>query len=459
MNVLREANKHIIEQIGGYQYKTKGKKYRMNKYCLETEIEDGIIIHNFFTGASVFIRPFEYINIFTDYPCDYAEFLVNNYFIVPEDFDERSLVQLLRERKSIPFTDNYLDHPKSFTVLSTTRCNARCFYCYENKVRGKKHMTKETAEKIAKYIIDVAPKNQEITLSWFGGEPLYNISVIDIITSRVKSAGFNIVGSMISNGYLFDSKVIMKAKYDWNIRNVQITLDGSKEVYNKVKNYIYEGSAYERVLDNIQLLLEQNIQVSIRMNCDEYNSESLKELIKELHERFKNYNNFSMYVWPIFDEENQRSDEQKINLYKALSEIDTLIQECGYKLAHGIEYDIRGLHCMVDGGDGVVISPNGDLGVCEHYIDSDFFSHIDNPSEKNMDILKSWRNYSEYTELCDNCPIYPICLRMKKCPDENICDQYQKEYVIDHYKKCLVDSWNTHKQFHKQQESSCNKEE
>jgi sulfatase maturation enzyme AslB (radical SAM superfamily) len=192
----------------------------MNKYCLETEVESGKIIHNFFTGSAVLIRPFEYINIFTDDPCDYAEFLVNNYFIVPEDFNEKELVDLLRSRKQIPFTANYLDHPKSFTILSTTKCNARCFYCYEMHSKGKTHMTIETSEKVAKYIINNAPKYNELQIGWFGGEPLFNVDVIDIITSRVKSAGFNIIGSMVTNGYLFNEELVKRAKYDWNIRNV-----------------------------------------------------------------------------------------------------------------------------------------------------------------------------------------------------------------------------------------------
>ena len=48
----------------------------MNKYCLEHKLENGIVlIHNCFTGAEVMIKPFEYINIFTNSPCDYADFL------------------------------------------------------------------------------------------------------------------------------------------------------------------------------------------------------------------------------------------------------------------------------------------------------------------------------------------------------------------------------------------------
>jgi sulfatase maturation enzyme AslB (radical SAM superfamily) len=54
-------------------------------------------------------------------------------------------------------------------------------------------------------------------LDWFGGEPLFNMDVIDLISSRVRAAGFNIMGSIVSNGYLFDDKVIQKAKDIWNL--------------------------------------------------------------------------------------------------------------------------------------------------------------------------------------------------------------------------------------------------
>lgn len=441
MDILNDSNQDIIRQIGGYQFRTKGKKYRMNKYVLEKEVEDGILMHNFFTGSTVLIRPFERMNIFTEYPCDYADFLLNNYFIVPENYDEQSLVDLLRSRKFIPFNDNYLDHPVSFTILSTTKCNARCFYCYEMHSKGKTHMTYETAEKVARYIMDVAPKGHELSIGWFGGEPLYNLDVIDLITSRLNSAGYNFNGNMISNGYLFDEKLVKRARADWHLNNVQITLDGTEEMYNKVKNYIYKDqeSAYKKVLQNIHYLLKESVYVSVRMNCDHHNSENLKQLVRELHEEFKDYTNFSMYVWPIFEEGFTRTEEEKKRLFDSLIEIESLIQELGYVLSHGISFEIKGIHCMVDSGDGVIIGPNGDLGVCEHYIDRDFFSHIDDPSKKDMEILKSWRDYSEYTELCKDCPIYPACQRMKKCPDEMICDKYQKDYMIKHHQMCLFD--------------------
>ena len=86
--------------------------------------------------------------------------------------------------------------------------------------KGKTHMTHETAEKVAEYIMEVVPPGSSVELNWFGGEPLYNMDVIEIICSRLASAGIDYHSSMISNSYLFNDEVIHKAKYDWKLRNI-----------------------------------------------------------------------------------------------------------------------------------------------------------------------------------------------------------------------------------------------
>jgi len=45
------------------------------------------------------------------------------------------------------------------------------------------------------------------------------------------------------------------------------------------------------------------------MNCDTHNCDDLKKLTKFLIEEFKGKKNFSMYVWPIFEEGFKRSEE------------------------------------------------------------------------------------------------------------------------------------------------------
>lgn len=437
MIIIQNPNQDVINSIGGEQYLTKQRNYRLNKYCIEEKLKDGVLIYNALVGSLVFLKNYEYTNIFTKENCDYAEFLVRNYFIVPENFNEEVLVQVYRDKKSIPITETYLDHPESFTILTTTTCNARCFYCYEMKSKHKTPMSIDMAEKVAKYILEVTPPNKLISLGWFGGEPLFNQDVIDIITSRLQSAGRNIQGSIISNGYLFNKETTKKAKDEWKINSAQITLDGTAEIYNKIKRYIYkdDSNPFQTVINNIHNLLDDDIAVSVRMNCDKHNADNLVQLVKYLSEEFNKEEKFSMYVWSIFEEGFTRTKEQRIQLFKNLMRVNEEIVKYNKPFAHAIESGIRGLHCMVDSGNGVIISPNGDIGLCEHYIDSDFISHIDNPLQKNWNIIKSWRNYVEPSSLCNDCPLFPTCLKMHKCPDETTCDVYEKEYKIDLVKK------------------------
>ena len=361
MNVIRKSSNEVMNFLGGSQKKVKGFKYRFNKFIIKTEYEDGEFIwYNTFTGSIVSIKDYEADNVFTDDFCQYVDFLVQNYFLVPENFDEEELLVEYRKRKTVPITANALTRLKSFTILTTTRCNARCFYCYQMHDKGKQHMTEETANKVARYIIDSTFDGQNIFIGWFGGEPLFNHKIIDIITTKVGSANRKITSSIITNGYLFDEKLCKKAARDWNIHNVQITLDGTEEVYNKAKNFIYkdEESPFKRVVKNIHSMLENGLRVSIRMNVDLHNVENLKELVCFLAEEFKEEENLSAYIHELFDD--TRTIEHDTQLFQNMIEVDKLLIEKGLRApANNVPDTIKAIHCMVDDDRSVVIMPDG----------------------------------------------------------------------------------------------------
>lgn len=48
---------------------------------------------------------------------------------------------------------------------------------------------------------------------------------------------------MTSNGYIFNDELVEKAKNEWKLKNIQITLDGTRDVYNKAKNYYSENDS------------------------------------------------------------------------------------------------------------------------------------------------------------------------------------------------------------------------
>lgn len=440
MNILRESNPQILGFLGGLQKRYMNLKYRFIKSLVVTEYQDRIILYNTLTGAVVSLFDFEYNNIHTELPCDYSNFLYSNYFLVREDFDENKVIddyKLLARRYISP---TYLDNLAHYTILTTHKCNARCPYCYEQLIPNKQHMTEEVAMDVAKYIIDNSVQDRPITLEWFGGEPLYNAKAIDIISSTACSAGMNFTSNMISNGYLFTEELANKAINMWHLQNVQITLDGTEENYNKTKRYIYKNdpSPFKTVMKNMHLLLDKGIGVTVRLNCNKDNYKDLIELVKFLKEEFAGYNNISVYVWEIFAN-GKRTEEEANDMYKSIEEVDKVICEKGLAITNSIAGGIKAQHCLVDSGEGVSIGVDGRLFLCEHYIYNDFFGDIYHPEVKDFENFKKWRNYTDnHSEQCLNCPLRATCLKVKGCTDEFECIGFEKEFHINQTKRHMM---------------------
>lgn len=105
------------------------------------------------------------------------------YFYVPVDFNEEYIADNIRIL-STPLNVEPFDKINRYTILTTTDCNAKCFYCFQ---KDKKHidMPMKVAQDLAKYIVDHY-NGKQVELHWFGGEPLYNEPVIDEICTTFK---------------------------------------------------------------------------------------------------------------------------------------------------------------------------------------------------------------------------------------------------------------------------------
>jgi sulfatase maturation enzyme AslB (radical SAM superfamily) len=432
MNVLIEPAREILFSLGR-QKRYNDKNYRLNKFCLIEEIMNGKLIYNGLTRCFIFISNNEFEKIYDKDLCDnITNFMYDAYFLVEEDFNEHQFINEMRDKNVKPIDDYTFKTINEYTILTTTACNARCFYCYEQKVK-KSTMSIETAYKVIKYISDFSNIENEIALRWFGGEPLFNMKVIDTICEGLTKKGIKYRSYFTTNGYLFDEDVIKKAVELWHCVSCQITIDGTEKVYNKAKNYIYKDdkSPYQRVMRNIYTLLDNNVNVGIRMNVDMYNANDLKDLIYEVFSTIGNHPNLHLYCYPIFENEfYSRTEDERKQVFDKIEEIEKVLDDCGYFFGDNLYDTYKTNHCMADCADAVTISPNGDLGVCEHCIDYDFIGHINNPTEIDMDVVKSWRVYEEDMDICDDCPNYPFCKRAKKCEEQSKCDEYIKNWKI-----------------------------
>lgn len=433
MEIIRNANEYHINMLGYNPINLKNS-YRFNKLLLTIDIDDGKVMFNGLTRAIIFLYNSELDNI---YDIKTYEYLYRWYFLVSEDFDEINEVKMIRNKLRIPVDDLYLNNINRFTILPTLACNARCKYCYESKLKVRHNMTIETALKVSEYILQKSSIYDNIELNWFGGEPLVNSKVINLICNYLKTRNKKFFSNITTNGFLFNDDLIKKAIESWNLQSAQITIDGTEDVYNKVKNYVnIKDSAYKKIVNNIIILINNNINISIRLNVTATNGENLLELVDELNAIFGARSGLKIYCRAIFEEGLPRTEEENKIIYDNILKIENKLKEFEFSIGQPCKEYIGIMQCMADDGTSVLINPDGLIGTCEHYVSSDFFGNINN-NIIDSDILKGWREYENDLDICKTCPIYAECLRPKKCIELRNCDNIIKNYRIHQYKEGL----------------------
>ena len=398
----------MFEQVVGRQKRTDGERYRLMTYVVQQPVTDGLLLYNTLTCSMVLLQPDEAADLTAQRE------LIDRWFLVPEDHDDRKLCRQVRQMAAL--LKPAAKAITYYTILPTTGCNARCFYCYEQGTRPVT-MTAETASKVVRYIV-THRGSETVHISWFGGEPLVNAKAIDQICTELSQQGVPFRSDMISNGYLFDAEMAQRAKDLWQLQRVQITLDGTAQTYNRVKDYVYRDvNAFERVLQNIGLLIAAGIRVLIRLNVDKHNIGEMAELAELLHQHFGSNEHLSVYSHELFGE---RTPEDNATLFAQRMQLEQQIAKHGILRIRELPKDIHLNQCMADNDGSVVIAPDGHLGKCEHFIDREFFGHIDS-EERDMTIIRKFKERRAEIEACATCPFYPQCYRLVMCEDDFGC--------------------------------------
>lgn len=424
MQTILPPSGNTIKILGKARPAEQGLRWM--HYVLAQPVDGGVLVFHTLTRALLLLTPEEYAA-----PDNLPE-LRDGWFRVPQEMDDMKYADQVRFIRRMMQKEP--EHTTTYTIFTTTDCNARCFYCYEMG-RSRIPMSAETAHKAAAYIAAHCG-GEKVHLHWFGGEPLFNKQVIDIICTDLTEKGIVYESMIISNGYLFDGATVEQAVSHWKLKSVQITLDGTEEIYNRSKAFIYKDgkSPYQVVLANIQRLLDAGVSVHIRLNMDEHNADNLMELVDELHERFGGKGKFSVYSHTLFEfagsKAHIRAQEERRQLYQKQQRLRKKLDDCGIGASYYLRQKLRIRQCMADSGGSLTILPNGELGLCEHYSENNLVGHLDS-EELDTAMVQSFRECWEQTEDCKTCFYYPECIRLKKCTEYKECfpemrDEYRE---------------------------------
>ena len=138
-------------------------------------------------------------------------------------------------------------------LMPTEACNFRCTYCYEDFKHGR--MAPEIIRGVKRHLTQRAPGLQRLALTWFGGEPLLTLDLVEGVmrhaaTLATRHPAMQVTSNMTTNGYLLDRDVLDRL-LELGVRSFQVSLDGGRAAHDQTRRRADGGATFDRVWGNL----------------------------------------------------------------------------------------------------------------------------------------------------------------------------------------------------------------
>ncbi len=134
-------------------------------------------------------------------------------------------------------------------------CNLRCHYCFAEGgtyMTNRDYMSFEVGQNAIDFMIQNSGTRHNLEIDFFGGEPLMNFEVVKQITEYARSQeekyNKSFKFTMTTNCLLLDDDKI--AWLNENMDNIVLSIDGRKEVHDKLRYTANGKGSYDIVLKN-----------------------------------------------------------------------------------------------------------------------------------------------------------------------------------------------------------------
>ncbi|MFQ3580197.1 MAG: radical SAM protein [Bacteroidales bacterium] len=231
---------------------------------------DNYYIINFLTGNADIVTKQE------------AEAIENGVYD-KEMLKEKGYIMSSEEEK-ILVTKRYLDFIDSretdevqLFFVPWYDCNFTCSYCYQDQYNINGLLpTKELIDAFFLYI-EKEFKKRRTYITMFGGEPLLlGAKHKEVVTYLLQQATHREIDvAIVTNG--FTVKDYISILTSSQIREIQITLDGTETVHNARRFSNGNRGTFKEIVEGIDLLLQKSIPVNLRMVVDKENINDLPD--------------------------------------------------------------------------------------------------------------------------------------------------------------------------------------
>ena len=239
--------------------------YKLNGYNIVLDIFSGSV-------HAVDDVAFDAISMYeTHTPEEIKKALAEKYKnegVTLQDLDEvLSDIAELKEGGKLFTEDQYADKAFDFKNRHTEikalclhvahTCNLNCTYCFaaQGKYHGERAlMSFETGKRALDFLVENSGKRRNLEVDFFGGEPLMNFEVVKQLVAYARSiedkCGKHFRFTLTTNGVLLDDEVTEFANRECH--NVVLSLDGRKEVHDRLRKTINGKGSYDTIVPKFQ---------------------------------------------------------------------------------------------------------------------------------------------------------------------------------------------------------------
>lgn len=300
-------------------------------------------------------------------------------------------------------------------------CNLRCEYCFASTGdfgEGRKLMTFETGKKAIDFLIEKSLDRQTLELDFFGGEPLMNFEVVKQIViyareqEKIHNKKFRF--TITTNGMLLsDDKIDF---INEEMSNVVLSIDGRKEVNDRMRKRCDGSGCYDKILDGYKKLVSKrgDKDYYVRGTYTKYNLDFSEDVMHLNEIGFE-----QVSVEPVMADSTEPYAITEGDLPKIFSEYELLEDKLSGLSEKGdycnffhfmLDLDqgpcaIKRLRGCGSGNEYVAITPDGDIYPCHQFVGIEQFKmgNLDEGSF-NEEIKKEFAAAHVYSKAeCKKC--------------------------------------------------------
>lgn len=308
-------------------------------------------------------------------------------------------IQYLIDAEELLTTDQYHDYVVDFKKRKTVvkalclhiahDCNLACQYCFaeEGEYHGRRAlMSFEVGKKALDFLIANSGNRRNLEVDFFGGEPLMNWEVVKQLVeygrSKEKEYNKNFRFTMTTNGVLLNNEIMEYCNREMS--NVVLSLDGRKEVNDKMRPFQGGKGSYDLIVPKFQKFAEMrgDKDYYVRGTFTRHNLDFSKDVMEFADLGFR-----SMSIEPVVAAPEEEYAIREEDLPQIMEEYDRLAEEYlkrkkegrGFNFFH-FNIDLNQGPCVAkrlsgcgSGTEYLAVTPWGDLYPCHQFVGQEEF--------------------------------------------------------------------------------------